>query len=105
MDYRGITTSASGRRLYIPTSRPADPEKDVFISLDDTVRKPKQILNESSRGGDNITFMRAPVAAGKTTLAIYLTTTYKNEFVQVDFGTTEDEWKTNIINASGRDLP
>jgi len=101
----GITTTPSGRLLNISTARPADSEKDVFIPLDETVRKLKNILNAAWKKGDHVTFFRAPVAAGKSTLVQYLSTAYNEEFVKVDFAVNEDMWFRHIIDASGKDLP
>ena len=105
-DIPDITTSPSGRLLNIPTSRPADSEKDVFIQLDDTVKTLQALLQQAWKKGDHVTFIRAPVATGKSTLVNYLTTKYDNEFVKVDFGFSKEMWFQHIVNASGRhELP
>ena len=73
----------------------AHPSENVFIPLDATAKEIQKLVFE----GEQITFVRAPVAAGKTTLANYLATTFPEKFVLVETGQTEDEWLENLMNA------
>ena len=102
-DHPDIQLTLSGRRI-IPTDTPADADTDVFIPLDRTVRELKKIL---ALPGSHITFIRAPVASGKTTLAKFLTTKCSNEFVKVrgNAFNSKDQWCRNIIEASGKSFP
>ncbi|CAB9498800.1 expressed unknown protein [Seminavis robusta] len=94
--------SLSGRQLNIQTENPAKEDKDVFFPLDETVTKLKQLLAQATDEGSNIIFIRAPVAAGKTTLANYLRTKHSDEFVIVASATSERQWFKHVIEASGQ---
>jgi len=100
----GLSLSPSGRELIIPTDNPAKEGKDVFISLSETVTKLKEFIAQATAEKDRIVFIRAPVAAGKTTLANYLTTKHSDEFVKVASATSEDMWYQHVIDASGKNL-
>ena len=69
-------TTAASRSIItkeLALSKPAREAECVFIPLDSTVKALKKIIEEK-RGAP--TFIRAPVAAGKTTLALYLADKY-----------------------------
>ena len=78
--------------LYFPAKEP----QDVFIPLDSTVAELKKILKLDKNAP---TYIRAPVATGKTTLAIYLATKYKDEFTMVQTASEEDQTRKNIVKA------
>lgn len=101
----GLSLSPSGRELIIPTARPAREGEDVFVSLSETVAKLNELIAEATAENDRIVFIRAPVSAGKTTLANYLTTKHSDEFVRVVSATSEDMWYQHVIDASGENLP
>lgn len=86
--------TARSRTLPLRDGIP-DAAENVFISLDATAEKLRRLVFE----GEQITFVRAPVAAGKTTLANYLVSTFPEEYVLVETGETEDEWLENLMNA------
>jgi predicted pyridoxine 5'-phosphate oxidase superfamily flavin-nucleotide-binding protein len=90
------TTSSSRPTLRIPTREVAEVDNDVFIPVDGTVQKVKELLAE-----DDVVFIRAGVASGKTTLARYMLETLKEEFVEVEASTDDDGWYFHIIEASG----
>lgn len=96
---RDLVPSLSGKRM-IPRGKPADSDEDVFIPLEDTVAKIKQLINRKDR--HHIKFIRAPVAAGKSTLVKYLIDQHSEHFVMVEIATNEKQWYRNIIAASGR---
>lgn len=97
-DNPGIETasSTSRPRLRIPTRAVAVVDNDVFIPVDGTVQKVKEML-----AGDDLVFIRAGVASGKSTLARYMVEKLKEEFVEVEASTDDDGWYFNIIEASG----
>ena len=90
-------STSSSRQRDLPLADPANVDEDVFIPLEATVTLIKDIV--ASKG--SATFIRAPVAAGKTTLAKYLAAKHKNEFVMVDMVDKEEEMIEGIIRASG----
>lgn len=100
----GLSLSPSGRELIIPTTNPAEEGEDVFVSVSETVAKLNELIAQATADKDNIIFIRAPVAVGKTTLANYFTTKHSGEFVKVASATTEDMWYEHVIDASGEDL-
>jgi hypothetical protein len=90
------TSAETGRsRTLPPRDDYADAVDNVFISLDATAANIRKLVFE----GEQITFVRAPVAAGKTTLANFLVSTFPEEYVLVETGVTEDEWLENLMNA------
>ena len=93
-----IFHSSSGRELIIPTDSPATEGEDVFISLDETVAKLKELIKQATTKKNRIIFIRAPVAAGKTTLANYLTTKHSDKFVKVASADTKDMLYQHVIN-------
>lgn len=95
LDGLQITASRS-RTKELALSEPARESEDVFIPLESTVKALKKIIKEE-RGAP--TFIRAPVAAGKTTLALYLADKYKHEFVIVDLDDSEEGMRKNIVRA------
>ena len=99
-----LSLSSSGRELIIPTANPAREGKDVFVSLSETVAKLHELIAQATAENDRIIFIRAPVAAGKTTLANYLTTKHSDEFVKVASADTRDMWYQHVIDASGENL-
>jgi hypothetical protein len=99
-----LSPSVRCRELIIPTANPAKEGEDVFISLSETVAKLKEVIAQATAEKDRIVFIRAPVAAGKTTLANYLTTKHSDEFLKVASATSEDMWYEHVIDASGEDL-
>lgn len=50
---------------------------------------------------DDVVFVRAGVASGKTTLARYMLEKLKEEFVEVEASTEDDGWYFHILEASG----
>ena len=96
LDGLQITASRS-RTKELPLSEPAREAKDhVFIPLESTVEALKKIVEEELGAP---TFIRAPVAAGKTTLALYLAYKYKHEFVIADLHDSEEGMRKNIVRA------
>ena len=96
-EFPAVETTSSGRVLEIPTrGRTPNVNDDVFISVDDTVEKIKELLAE------RVVFIRAAVASGKTTLAQYLVNELPNEFVEVEDGSSAQEWYEEFIRVSGR---
>lgn len=79
--------------LYFPAKEP----QDVFTPLDPTVVELKNILKLDKNAP---TYIRAPVATSKTTLAIYLATKYKDQFTMVQTAASEeDQTRKNIVKA------
>ena len=102
-DIPAIPLSPSGRRLNIPLANPAEEERDVFIPLNKTVAALRALIAQAEDEGENVVFIRAPVASGKTTLANYLRKKHSDKFVYVDFATSEDQWYQHVIDASGEE--
>mmetsp|Transcript_14808 Transcript_14808/g.33613 ORF Transcript_14808/g.33613 Transcript_14808/m.33613 type:complete len:616 (+) Transcript_14808:106-1953(+) len=98
-----IPLSPSGRQLNIPLANPAEEERDVFIPLNKTVAALKALIAQARDDGENVVFIRAPVASGKTTLANYLRKKHSDKFVYVDFATSQDQWYQHVIDASGEE--
>ena len=96
-EFPAVETTSSGRVLEIPTrGRTPNVNDDVFISVDGTVEKIKELLAE------RVVFIRAAVASGKTTLAQYLVNELPNEFVEVEDGSSAEEWYEEFVRVSGR---
>ena len=83
-------------------SEPAREADDVFIPLESTVEALKKIIEEEDGAP---TFIRAPVAAGKTTLALYLAIKHKHEFVMVDLAVDEEGLRKEIAQAIKENVP
>lgn len=98
----GITTTASGRQLKLPVGRLAQPDKDVFISLSNTVEKLETLMADAAQKGGRIVFIRAPVGSGKSTLVDYLAEKQSDRFVKVRTGVSDERWFKHTIIASGR---
>lgn len=85
----------------LPLLRPAHEERNVFIPLSDTADKIIKLLDLEE---GTPTFIRAPVASGKTTMARFLACNprYSDKFVMVE-GTPneEQELRKRIIEACG----
>ena len=96
-----IKKSASIREKELPGGVIANPSLHVFIPLDDTVQRIKALVALTHDG--NATFIRAPVAAGKTTLARHLIVNYPNEFIGIGLtaDSNEEGIRRKIIEASG----
>ena len=73
----------------------ADETNHVLISLDGTAEKIRKLMKEPGQ----VTFIRGPVASGKSTLAYYLSEKFPDEFVIVETGTTEEAWLSNLHEA------
>ena len=84
-------------------ANPAEEERDVFIPLNKTVAALRALIAQAEDEGENVVFIRAPVASGKTTLANYLRKKHSDKFVYVDFATSEDQWYQHVIDASGEE--
>ena len=87
-------TMASRTRSLPRRDRAADPAENVFISLDSTAREIRDLVFDDDT--EQVVFVRAAVAAGKTTLAHFLARTFPLQFVLMETGQTEDEWDTNL---------
>ena len=98
LDLQIVGSRSSSRYRELPLTRPADEEEDVFIPLEATVLKIKALV---ARDRGSPTFIRAPVAAGKSTLANHLAAKYDNEFVMVPVIDSEEGLMENIIEAGG----
>ena len=94
-----LKKSSSTREKELALGIPAT-EANVFISLEKTVEKLKSLIAARIEGV--ATFIRAPVAAGKTTLATYLVHHSPDEFVKISMfpNDTEDQITRKIIKAS-----
>ena len=91
-------TTSSRRSRRIPTvGRVPNVEDNVFISVEETVKKIKVLLEKY-----RVVFVRAGVASGKTTLAQYMVKELRNEFVEVEYAGTTDGWYEQFVQASGR---
>jgi len=89
------SADTAGSRTLPPRDDIAHAAEHVFISLDATAEKLRKLVF----GAEQITFVRAPVAAGKTTLAHFLAKTFPDEFVMVETGLTEEQWLENLKDA------
>jgi len=87
---------SSSRNKTLPLGFPAKEEEDVFIPLESSVEMIKSIV--AIKKG-HVTFIRAPVAAGKTTLAKYLATKHDADFVMAKVVEFKEEMEQNIIKA------
>lgn len=76
-----IQGSSSIREKELALGDPADAENNVFVSLENTVEQVRRLIAIRYEG--TATFIRAPVAAGKSTLASYLARHVPNEFVKI----------------------
>jgi len=89
---------SSSREKELPLYRPAHEDENVFIPLEATVSVIKDLVRMHD---GSPTFIRAPVAAGKTTLAKYLAEKHSDEFLMVPVVDTEESLIQDIIQASG----
>ena len=94
-------SASSSRDKELPLDNPAEAGSTVFIPLEATVDKLKQIVYNKK---GSATFIRAPVAAGKTTLAKYLAISHSDEFVLAEVDRREEDIRNNIIDAISNSL-
>ena len=99
---RSHDTKSSNVSRNIITESPPDPGVDVFIDVGSSVEKLRTLL---SKPGSYITFIRAPVASGKTTLAKFLIKYQHDEFVFAKFRNSAEEWYREFVRASGTSVP
>ena len=69
------------REKELPLGNPANAANDVFISLETAVEQVRRLIAMRNEG--TATFIRAPVATGKSTLARYLADQFPSEFVKI----------------------
>jgi hypothetical protein len=94
----GSSSSTSERSRSLALDVPAVEATDVFISLDTTVDGIHKLVEDTSCGA--AVFIRAPVATGKSTLAVYLARKHPDLYIKVATGENEAEWRRNIIMTS-----
>ena len=91
------------RNLTLPRALPADPENNVFFSLDDDAR----IIDDLCKKHIFV-FIRAGVAAGKTTMANYLCRKFK-QYVLVEAPKLnhhlDASWIMSLCNAHKKQFP
>ena len=94
---QSYSADTSGSRAIPDTTEIATEADYVFIPLDETVSKIKELVKRQGQ----FTFIRAAVAAGKTTVAEYITTKFPDEFVAVESGgDVEYVWCANLYRAA-----
>ena len=95
---RLAATGKTGGRKKLelpPLTQPANPEKHVFIPLEDCGRKVKDLFQ-----GQEFVFIRGGVGVGKSTLRLQLARQNRETFVSVPFQNgREATWRTNIIRS------
>ena len=102
MDLQISTITGSSRLKDLALAAPAEEESNVFIPLEKTVVKLRKIVLDKQDG--SVTFIRAPVATGKTTLAKYLATSRSKEFVMAEMAVEEEDIRKNIIKTVAASL-
>ena len=87
--------------LLIQTGNVAEADRDVFISVDSTIAKLRTLM--ANTPNDNVVFIRAGVACGKSTLVRYMVENFPEEFVELQPSADDIGWYHNIIEAAGYD--
>lgn len=92
--------NSSTREKELALGNPADAENNVFISLENTVEQVRRLVAMRYQG--TATFIRAPVAAGKSTLASYLAHQFPNDFVKISVNPIDaaEQIRDKIIQAA-----
>ena len=95
------SADTDGSRLVPVPEEIANPAQHIFIPLDETAKKIRKLVKKAGQ----ITFVRAPVATGKSTLAYYLVESFPNEYIMVQTANYEAEWLYNLIRATTKKSP
>ena len=85
--------------LRIQTGNVAEADRDVFISVDSTIAKLQTLM--ANTPNDNVVFIRAGEACGKSTLVRYMVENFPEEFVELQPSADDIGWYHNIIEAAG----
>ena len=97
MELQQSASADTARSRTLPPGDPfANTDEHVFIPLDDTAQKLMKLVFEEP---GQITFVRAPVASGKSTLANFLAKSIPEKFALVETAVTEEQWEQNFIKA------
>jgi len=98
---RSMTRTSSTLARQIPKIGPAFESTNVFIPLESTAQTLIKLVDVDKSSFGHTTFVRAPVAAGKTTLAKYLATRHSDRFPMVDTTSSEESIRLAILSACG----